>query len=84
MVSIFFNCYVPVPIKSLRLSLFNVFPLHVCWLICFLLYMLSSVFLEGPEGVNGELGFACFCTWKMGFWSLGLGFESEKKAKMGM
>ena len=36
---------------------------------------------EGPEGVKWELGFACFCTGKMGFWSLGLGFEWEKKPK---
>ena len=39
---------------------------------------------EGPEGVKWELGFACFCTGKMEFRSLGLGFESEKKAQMGM
>ena len=39
--------------------------------------------IEGPEGVKWELGFACFCTGKMGFRSLGLGFDSEK-AKMGM
>ena len=37
--------------------------------------------MEGPEGVKWELGFACFCTGKMGFRSLGLGFESEKKPK---
>ena len=40
--------------------------------------------LEGREGVKWELGLACFCIGKMGFRSLGLGFESEKKAKMGM
>ena len=40
--------------------------------------------LEGPEGVKWELGLACYCIGKMGFWLLGLGFESEKKAKMGM
>ena len=34
--------------------------------------------MEGPEGVKWELGFACFCTGKMGFRSLGLGLESEK------
>ena len=39
---------------------------------------------KGSEGVKWELGFACFCTGKMGFRSLGPGFESEKKAKMGM
>ena len=33
------------------------------------------------KGVKWELGFACFCTWKMGFRPLGLGFESEKKPK---
>ena len=37
------------------------------------------VLCEGPKGVKWELGFACFCTGKMGFRSLGLGFESEKK-----
>ena len=31
--------------------------------------------------VNWELGLACFCIGKMGFRSLGLGFESEKKPK---
>ena len=36
---------------------------------------------EGPEGVKCELGFATFCNGKMGFRSLGLGFESEKKPK---
>ena len=40
--------------------------------------------LEGREGVKWELGLACFCIGKMGFQLLGLGFESEKKAKMGM
>ena len=39
---------------------------------------------EGREGLNWELGFACFCIGKTGFRSLGLEFESEKKAKMGM
>ena len=39
------------------------------------------MFLEGPEEVKWELGFACFCTGKMGLSSLGLGFESEKKPK---
>ena len=39
---------------------------------------------EGREGVKWELGLACFCIGKMGFRSLGLGFESEKKAKIGM
>ena len=39
---------------------------------------------EGPERVNWELGFARFRTGKIGFRSLVLGFESEKKAKMGM
>ena len=39
---------------------------------------------EGREGVKWELGLACFCIGKMGFRSLGLRFESEKKAKMGM
>ena len=34
---------------------------------------------EGPEGIKWELGFACFCTGKMGFRSLELGFESENK-----
>ena len=41
---------------------------------------------EGPEGVKWELGFACFCTGKMGFKSLGLGFshwEWEKNVKNG-
>ena len=33
---------------------------------------------EGREGVKWELGLACFCIGKMGFQSLGLGFESEK------
>ena len=42
---------------------------------------LEFVSYEGPEGVKWELGFACFCTGKMGFRSLGLGFESEKKPK---
>ena len=36
---------------------------------------------EGPQGVKWELEFACFCTRKMGFRSLGLGFESRKKPK---
>ena len=40
--------------------------------------------MEGPEGVKWEMGFACFCTGKMGFRSLGLGFESEKKPKLRM
>ena len=30
---------------------------------------------EGPEGVKWELGLACFCPGKMGFRSLGLGFD---------
>ena len=29
-VSAFFSCFVPVPIRSLLLSLFSVFPLYVC------------------------------------------------------
>ena len=37
--------------------------------------------MEGPEGVKWELGFACFCTGKMGFRSLGLEVESEKTPK---
>ena len=44
----------------------------------------TAIFLEGREGVKWELGLACFCIGKTGFRSLGLGFESEKKAKMGM
>ena len=36
------------------------------------------VWMEGREGVKWELGFACFCTGKMGFRSLGLEFASEK------
>ena len=47
----------------------------------FAFFYKCSVFLEGPEGVKWELGFACFCTGKMGLWSLGLGFESGKKSK---
>ena len=45
-----------------------------------------SAFLEGPEGVKWELGLACFCSGKMGFKSLGLGFgrwEWEKNVKNG-
>ena len=41
---------------------------------------------EGPEGVKWELGLACFCSGKMGFKSLGLGFgrwEWEKNVKNG-
>ena len=37
--------------------------------------------IEGPEGAKWELAFACFCSGKMGFQSLGLGFESEKKLR---
>ena len=40
-------------------------------------------YYEGREGVKWELGLACFCIGKMGFRSLGLGFESEKKSKNG-
>ena len=37
----FFNCYVPVHIKSLRLSLFDVFSLYVCLLMffCFFVFL---------------------------------------------
>ena len=42
-------------------------------------FVYMYVFFEGPKGVKWELGFACFCTGKMGFRSLGLGFQSEKK-----
>ena len=38
---------------------------------------------EGREGVKWEQGLACFCIGKMGFRSLGLGFESEKKSQNG-
>ena len=41
----------------------------------------EAFFIEGREGVKWELGLACFCIGKMGFRSLGLGFESEKKPK---
>ena len=41
----------------------------------------ENVCVEVPEGVKWELRFACFCTGKMGFRSLGQGFESEKKPK---
>ena len=42
---------------------------------------MAWIYIEGPEGAKWELGFACFCTGKMGFRSLELGFESEKKPK---
>ena len=35
-------------------------------------------YLEGPEGVKWELGFAYFCTGKMEFGSLGLGITNSK------
>ena len=35
--------------------------------------------LEGPEGVKWELGFAYFCTGKMGFGSPGLGITNTKQ-----
>ena len=44
---------------------------------------ISFLFNEGREEVKWELGLACFCTGKMGFRSLGLGFESEKKNQNG-
>jgi len=39
--------------------------------------------IEGPEEVKWDLGFGCFCTWKMGliYWDWDL---LQKKAKMGM
>ena len=49
--------------------------------LCELFSPKSRFFLKGPEGVKCELGFAFFCTGKMGFRSLGLGFESEKKSQ---
>ena len=33
----------------------------------------GRAYIEGPEGVKWELGFAYFCTGKMRFGSLGLG-----------
>ena len=36
------------------------------------------MFEEGPEEVKWELGFAYFCTGKMGFGSLGLGITNTK------
>ena len=46
-------------------------------------FVYMYVFFEGPKGVKWELGFACFCTGKMGFRLLGLGFQSEKKSQNG-
>ena len=41
----FFNCYVPVHIKSLRLSLFDVFSLYVCLLMFFCFFFVFVFFL---------------------------------------
>ena len=38
------------------------------------LFSVSAYSLEGPEGVNWELGFAPFQGWELGFNALGLGF----------
>ena len=44
----------------------------------FLLKIDQSVLREGREGVKGELGFAFFRGWEMGFCALGLGFMKKK------
>ena len=46
-------------------------------LVIFLLALYEH-FREGPEGVKWELGFAYFCTGKMGFGSVGLGITNTK------
>ena len=45
---VFFNYYFPVPIKSLRLSPFTVFPLYVCY---FVFFYKCSVFLSTCRSV---------------------------------
>ena len=57
-------------------SLFHTFWCSRLKIILKQLFALSSVnigeyLLEGPEGVKWELGFAYFCTGKMGFGLLG-------------
>ena len=37
--------------------------------------------IQGPEGVKWELGFAFFCTLKMGFTALRLGFKHWEREK---
>ena len=39
----------------------------------------DCLLFEGREGVNGELGFAFFRGWEMGFCALGLRFMKKKK-----
>ncbi len=41
------------------------------------------MFIEGPEGVKWELGFAHFLAGKMGFHALGLGFINKKTIENG-
>ena len=40
-------------------------------------------YIEGPEGVKWELGFAHFFAGKMGFHALGLGFINKKTIENG-
>ena len=43
--------------------------------------ILFKQLIEGPEGVKWELGFSFFCTLKMGFTALRLGFEHCERKK---
>ena len=62
----FFNCYVSVSIKSLRLSQFSVFPLYVCLLICFVFFYnfffgLLAYLSVGLSSLIPRLSFWPFC-----------------------